>query len=405
MAQSTRWRDLFRAERRDEFFAVIGGITYVARRFLRTMGRGINLLEAMFTLSSQIKHVVGRCSGRAIESIPRMRVLAKRSAFAAFMALAGFGFSSAVGAADVGLAWDANPETDIAKYQLSYGTSPGQYTQVKEVGRDTRTLVTNLEAGRTYYFAVSAVNYAGMQSDLSAEVSYQTPPLYFNLNLAWNPNPETDISAYRLSYGTSSGQYNQVVDVGRDTRATVSNLEQGKTYYFVVTAVNYAGMASDPSSELIYNGAPASAVASSYTLLEQDSPSVSSLSSVYGSQLDLMNSYLGGDSAGGVDASLSPTASHVTADPDGDGVKESYLVFSYRRTQLVASDSSIAASVEVSGDLASDWQDSSRLRGVVELVEANAAAPGVDIVRVYLPTSLATNGRLFARLAVTKQAP
>jgi YHS domain-containing protein len=359
----------------------------------------------MFTLSSKIKHVVGRCSGRAIEAIPEMRVLAKRSAFAAFVALAGFGFSNMVSAADVGLAWNANPETDIAKYRLSYGTSSGQYTQVKEVGRDTRTLVTNLEAGRTYYFAVSAVNYAGMQSDLSAEVSYQTPPLYFNLNLAWNPNPETDISAYRLSYGTSSGQYNQVVDVGRNTRATVSNLEQGKTYYFAVTAVNYAGMVSDPSIELIYNGAPAIAATSSFALLPQASPTVSSLSSDTGSVANVLNSYLGADSAGGVDAGLSPTASNVTADPDGDGVSESYLVFSYRRAQLVASDSSIAASVEVSRDLVSDWQDSSGLPGVVELVEANAAAPGVDIVRVYLPTSLATNGRLFARLAVSQLAP
>ena len=356
-------------------------------------------------LTQTSKRIVGRDTGRVIESIPTTRAFAKRSALAAIVALAGFGFSSIAGAADVGLAWNANPETDIASYRLSYGTSPGQYNQVKEVGRDTRTLVTNLEAGRTYYFAVAAVNYAGMQSDPSSEVSYQTPPLYFNLNLAWNPNPETDISAYRLSYGTSPGQYNQGVDAGRNTRATVSNLEQGKTYYFAVTAVNYAGMASDPSIELIYNGAPAIATASSFALLEQGSPTVSSLSSMYGSQVDLMNSYLGGDSASGAEAGLSPTAANVTADPDGDGVSESYLVFSYRRARLVAADSSIAASVEVSRDLTSGWEESSGLPGVVELEESNAAGPGVDVVRVYLPTSLATNGSLFARLAVSQLAP
>lgn len=355
-------------------------------------------------LTQTSKRIVGRDTGRVIESIPTTRTFAKRSALAAIVALTGFGFSGIAEAADVGLAWNANPETDIASYRLSYGTSPGQYNQVKEVGRDTRTLVTNLEAGRTYYFAVAAVNYAGMQSDPSSEVSYQTPPLYFNLNLAWNPNPETDISAYRLSYGTSPGQYNQVVDAGRNTRATVSNLEQGKTYYFVVTAVNYAGMASDPSIELIYNGAPAIAASSSFALLEQGSPTVSSLSSVYGSQVDLMNSYLGGDSSSGADAGLSPTAASVTADPDGDGVSESYLVFSYRRAQLVAGDSSIAASVEVSRDLTSGWEQSSGLPGVVELEESNAAGPGVDVVRVYLPTSLATNGSLFARLAVSQLA-
>jgi hypothetical protein len=163
-------------------------------------------------------------------------------------------------------------------------------------------------------------------------------------------------------------------------------------------------MASDPSSELVYNGAPAIAGTSSFTLLQEGSPTVSSLSSGTGSSANVLNSYLGGDSAGGFDAGLSPTASNVTADPDGDGVSDSYLVFSYRRAQLVAGDSSIAASVEVSRDLDSGWEESSGLPGVVVLEETNAAAPGVDIVRVYLPTSLATNGSLFARLAVSQLA-
>jgi hypothetical protein len=128
-------------------------------------------------------------------------------------------------------------------------------------------------------------------------------------------------------------------------------------------------------------------------------------STVYTSGDSLLSAYLGGDSAATFDAELSPTAQNVTADPDGDGVSDSYLVFSYRRDQSVAGGSDIVASVEVSQDLASDWQDSGGLPGVVELEEANAAGSGVDVVRVYLPTSLAKNGRLFARLAVSQLAP
>lgn len=356
----------------------------------------------MLTHHLSPQKAVGRETDSQVESITQTRLLPKGSALAVMSALAGFALCGIAGAADLGLSWNANPETDIANYRLSYGTSPGQYTQVRDVGRETRALVTNLEAGRTYYFAVAAVNYAGMESDLSDELVHQTPPLYFNLNLAWNTNPETDVSAYRLSYGTESGQYSQVMDVGPSTRATVSNLEQGKTYYFAVTAVNYAGLTSDPSIELVYSGAPS--YVSSPSLPQDEPTSVSGPRTFYATASDLLNSYLGGNADGGFDAELSPTVANVTADPDGDGISDSYLLFSYRRSQQVAGETGIVAGVEVSRELASDWLDSSGLPGVVELEEADAAEPGIDLVRVYLPTSLATNGRLFARLAVSQLA-
>jgi lipopolysaccharide transport system permease protein len=39
-------------------------------------------------------------------------------------------------------------------------------------------------------------------------------------------------------YGTSSGSYPQIINVGNRTTATVSNLASGQTYYFVVTDYN-----------------------------------------------------------------------------------------------------------------------------------------------------------------------
>ena len=74
------------------------------------------------------------------------------------------------------------------------------------------------------------------------------------LNLAWNPNPETDIASYELGYGTSSGSYPTKLNVGVDTTATVSGLSAQVTYYFVVTAINQAGQRSAPSAELSYSG-------------------------------------------------------------------------------------------------------------------------------------------------------
>ena len=61
------------------------------------------------------------------------------------------------------------------------------------------------------------------------------------VTLAWNPNPEPDITGYRVSYGTTSGQYTTSVDVGNTTSYTVTNLFAGQTYYFAVQAYNAAG--------------------------------------------------------------------------------------------------------------------------------------------------------------------
>src|SRR5205085_847430 len=70
-----------------------------------------------------------------------------------------------------------------------------------------------------------------------------------NVALQWDPNPEPDISGYRLFYGPSSGNYTQQIDVRNTTAATVSNLADG-TYFFVVTAYNTAIVESLPSDEV-----------------------------------------------------------------------------------------------------------------------------------------------------------
>ena len=75
----------------------------------------------------------------------------------------------------VTLAWDANPESGIAAYQLRYGTSSGVYPNVVNPGTITTATVPGLTEGMTYYFVVSAINQAGLQSPLSSEISYHVP--------------------------------------------------------------------------------------------------------------------------------------------------------------------------------------------------------------------------------------
>jgi hypothetical protein len=70
------------------------------------------------------------------------------------------------------------------------------------------------------------------------------------VSLAWDANLEPDLGGYKLYYGTASEAYTQVIDVGKNTQVTVSNLSQGVTYFFAVTAYNLQGAESDYSNEI-----------------------------------------------------------------------------------------------------------------------------------------------------------
>lgn len=72
-----------------------------------------------------------------------------------------------------------------------------------------------------------------------------------SVTLAWAPNPEPDIAGYRLYYGTISHSYPLYVETSATT-ATVSNLMEGATFFFAVTAYNNAGLESAFSSEVSY---------------------------------------------------------------------------------------------------------------------------------------------------------
>jgi len=59
----------------------------------------------------------------------------------------------------------------------------------------------------------------------------------------------TDLSSYRIFYGTSPSTMIQSVDVSGASTAsrTITGLSPG-TYYFAVAAINNGGVASDPSN-------------------------------------------------------------------------------------------------------------------------------------------------------------
>jgi hypothetical protein len=74
----------------------------------------------------------------------------------------------------VTLTWDPNLESDVAGYNVYYGTSSGQYTERLDVGQSTTATIIDLPSGRCVFFAVTAYNTAGVESDFSEEVCNST---------------------------------------------------------------------------------------------------------------------------------------------------------------------------------------------------------------------------------------
>src|SRR6266566_1542220 len=86
-----------------------------------------------------------------------------------------------------------------------------------------------------------------------------------NVTLAWDPDSDLNVVGYRLHSGTTSGVYTQTTEVGNVTAASVSNLVNGNTYFFVVTAYDANAVESAPSNQVSY-------IAPTYTPTPSPSP-------------------------------------------------------------------------------------------------------------------------------------
>jgi hypothetical protein len=75
----------------------------------------------------------------------------------------------------VTLIWDPNTEPDLAGYKIHYGTASNDYLHSIDVGDTEICTITDLQPGETYYFAATAYNTAGLESDYSDEVIYTVP--------------------------------------------------------------------------------------------------------------------------------------------------------------------------------------------------------------------------------------
>lgn len=127
-------------------------------------------------------------------------------------------------ARDITLEWDPNTEPDISGYKIYYradspalpldGTGAREGRSPIDVGDRVTATIRGLDAGRIYYFAVTAYNSAGYESSLSNIVASDWVPVLLSpshnavadgnpaLRFTWSdPPPELNV-VYTLYYGT-----------------------------------------------------------------------------------------------------------------------------------------------------------------------------------------------------------
>src|SRR5262245_61895468 len=68
--------------------------------------------------------------------------------------------------------------------------------------------------------------------------------------LAWDPETNPAVVGYALYYGPAAGNYTSRIDVGNVTSYTVTNLTEGATYHFAVTAYDASHTESPFSNDV-----------------------------------------------------------------------------------------------------------------------------------------------------------
>jgi len=78
---------------------------------------------------------------------------------------------------EVVLSWSANSDPDLKGYKIYYGTSINNYNYSLNVVNATSCVISGLTPGKTYYFAATAYNTIGDESDYSNHVSKYIPSM------------------------------------------------------------------------------------------------------------------------------------------------------------------------------------------------------------------------------------
>jgi fibronectin type 3 domain-containing protein len=150
-----------------------------------------------------------------------------------------------VHSAQVTLAWDPNQENDLAGYRLYYGSASRNYSQVIDVGNANQHNVSGLAAGATYYFAVTAYNSQGLESNYSQELAHTTSIITYTITtLAGGNGRITPAGPVTVNQGT-----NQTFSMHPDQNFQVLNVKVDGVPLGTVTNYTFNNISADHTIE------------------------------------------------------------------------------------------------------------------------------------------------------------
>ena len=143
----------------------------------------------------------------------------------------------------VTLGWNAVPETDIQGYKVYVGTQSLQYTASYLTGNQLTYPVANLTSGQTYYFAVTAIGYGGLESLYSTELvsTLPLPPVAVADVYSASQNTALVVPASGVLANDSDPQsrpLTAILNAGPSHGSLTLNANGGFTY---TPAANYLG--------------------------------------------------------------------------------------------------------------------------------------------------------------------
>jgi fibronectin type 3 domain-containing protein len=176
------------------------------------------------------------------------------------------GLAATPGNAQVSLSWTAS--ATATSYHVKRSTSSGAETQISAPTSASYT-DGGLANGVKYFYVVSAVNSGG-ESANSSEVSATpvaptSPPATptglqatggnAQVSLSWNAS--AGAASYNVKRSTNNGgPYSTAVASPTLTNYTDTNVTNGTTYYYVVSAVNTAGQSANSAQASATPAAP-----------------------------------------------------------------------------------------------------------------------------------------------------